>query len=527
MAEAGLILSILGLAAEGLKISETISAFLDRVGSASKDIQAIVTDVQSTSETLQKLADCLGNDGNSSLANEEWKSSTEAHLSTCRKIFSEIQSTISNHSVSQLESDTKFSRLKRIKVAFKHERVVGWKVKMDSVKTDFSFKINVLNLARHEKERQNERTHLRKKAEIDRLEYEKESLGLEIAYKKMMFAQKRAACFSSTPSSSDVDSDLSAKEEAPRQTGETVGRKNVPNKASASQPVSEGTHEGRPNMTKHGLVARRRRQQAQARGLRRQSSLRFDLVSSVEAQLSRKLAGTVDRKSLRALIQVLQEGKAEVERLKTCSAASTALKQEGAASDPPLPAEGAVLELLSESGQFQESEWNSEEDGNSVNAKSNRDAQATKLETIASSQDETTCPVSLHRSTTLDVSLDNFAPRLGSEGKRMQCDRIGSSSTPNKPKGTGITPEPRPVSFRAMTAASASWTAGTETLPTESFETAVHLKGPDDKSEVHLYQPGGEQSTRAQESATGFTIKKNPISALEHECIGSPPEVKL
>lgn len=69
MAEAGLVFSTLGLATKGFKIAETGSAFLKRVYGASKDIHAIVKDVQSTSEALNRLTDCLGRRGNSSLAN--------------------------------------------------------------------------------------------------------------------------------------------------------------------------------------------------------------------------------------------------------------------------------------------------------------------------------------------------------------------------------------------------------------------------------------------------------------------------
>lgn len=56
--------------------------------------------------------------------------------------------------------------------------MISWKVRLDSLKTDFAFKINVLNLARHEKERRIASARLRKKARLDRMEYEKESLRL-------------------------------------------------------------------------------------------------------------------------------------------------------------------------------------------------------------------------------------------------------------------------------------------------------------------------------------------------------------
>jgi hypothetical protein len=75
---------------------------------------------------------------------------------------------------------------------------------LDSLKSDFNFKISVLNFARHENERRAGRSRSRKEAESDRLEFEMESLGLTIAYKKIRFSQKRAA---DTPSNSKSSSD--------------------------------------------------------------------------------------------------------------------------------------------------------------------------------------------------------------------------------------------------------------------------------------------------------------------------------
>lgn len=77
MAEIGLVSVIVELAVEGFRVDKTVNVFLNRVHSARKDIRAITTDVQYTSETLQQLAGYLGEHGSSSFANEEWKGSTE------------------------------------------------------------------------------------------------------------------------------------------------------------------------------------------------------------------------------------------------------------------------------------------------------------------------------------------------------------------------------------------------------------------------------------------------------------------
>jgi hypothetical protein len=63
MAEIGLASAIVELAVEGFRIYKTAKVFLNRAHSAQKDVRAIATDVQSTSETLHQLADCLGKHG--------------------------------------------------------------------------------------------------------------------------------------------------------------------------------------------------------------------------------------------------------------------------------------------------------------------------------------------------------------------------------------------------------------------------------------------------------------------------------
>jgi hypothetical protein len=59
MAEAvavgGFAVSIIGLAAEGIKIAETITAFVDKIRNAPEEVRMLARDVKSTSNTLQEV----------------------------------------------------------------------------------------------------------------------------------------------------------------------------------------------------------------------------------------------------------------------------------------------------------------------------------------------------------------------------------------------------------------------------------------------------------------------------------------
>lgn len=515
MAEAALIFSFLDLAAEGLKISETISAFLDRFHSASKDIHALVTDVQSTSETLKQLADCLGKHENSDLANEEWKSNTEAHLSTCQRIFSDIQSTISDSKCSQLHFGTSFSRLKRFKAAFKHEKVINWRVRLDSLKTDFIFKLNVLNLARRENERQTASIRLKKKAELDRLEYEKESLGLEIAYKQKKFAQLRAAQLPSTSTRSDSDFGSSSDEEDAKESGNDAGKKAFQNRTTASQPVSEQKHESRPRAAKEGLIARRRRNEKQTGGSQGRSSLRLDLLSSLEELLPRNLEGTVDQDSLRALIQALQAGEAK-EGLTTSPLFSSTLAKEQTASDQQLEAGSncKTAEPKDDNEEFDESDWESDNEETATNtrlSKNARNAQLPRFETTPFASNtynpgqwlldaEMKGSPSSHRNTELDGFTEIVAP----EPVIAQYFCSNQTTWPYNPKGTVVNSVPGLTFNEAMVAANSPSTTVFGTSDSDRMGSGVHISEPNDVKDARISQPEAEKPTMEQESAAKF-----------------------
>ena len=84
MAEvAGLVVSAVGIAAEGLKISATITDFIGRFQDASEEIRLVVSDVQATAEVLELLKQSLDAENQAGLKWTSTKSLAEDEVSLC------------------------------------------------------------------------------------------------------------------------------------------------------------------------------------------------------------------------------------------------------------------------------------------------------------------------------------------------------------------------------------------------------------------------------------------------------------
>lgn len=129
----------------------------------------------------------------------------------------------------------------------------------------------------------------------------------------MKFDQRKAAQFTSTSTDSIEDFSCTSEEENLGGSRGSAKELAFPKDTSRSQPLSENKTASPSSVIKHQLDGRRRRLRQKARGMRGRSSLRVDLISSLEALLSRDSTGIIDQDSLRTLVKVLQEGEATTE----------------------------------------------------------------------------------------------------------------------------------------------------------------------------------------------------------------------
>lgn len=161
MAEiAGLVISAVGIAAEGLKISETIADFVGRFHNASAEIRLVVNDVQATSEVLEQLKESLDAEHQADLnwtAKISWYQDTKEKIGDCHAIFNEIKALVEAvERPDHINDDPQnpLRRSDRLKWAFSYQRkVVRWQGRLNVLKQDFVLRLHVSRYSQEERDR--------------------------------------------------------------------------------------------------------------------------------------------------------------------------------------------------------------------------------------------------------------------------------------------------------------------------------------------------------------------------------------
>jgi hypothetical protein len=196
MAEAvavgGFAVSIIGLAAEGIKIAETITAFVDKIRNAPEEVMMLARDVKSTSNTLQEVGDTLKFESVGKLASADWYQDTMEHIATCAKVFDEVQQWLRKSRAANAGADgISFSKRDRLKWALNPGRMSRLRASLERLKADFMFKLAVLAHIRAKIDQENVRQRQAMSRELGDLEFERQCLSLKIAYIKKVGIEEK------------------------------------------------------------------------------------------------------------------------------------------------------------------------------------------------------------------------------------------------------------------------------------------------------------------------------------------------
>ena len=161
MAEiAGLVVSAVGIAAEGLKLSHTITDFIGTFRNASEEIRLVVSDVQATSEVLEQLKESLNAENQADLnwtATKSWYQQTKRRINDCYTIFNEIKALLETIERPDHPGDDQQNPLRksdRLKWAFSHQRkAVRWQGRLNLLKQDFVWRLQVSRFSQDERDR--------------------------------------------------------------------------------------------------------------------------------------------------------------------------------------------------------------------------------------------------------------------------------------------------------------------------------------------------------------------------------------
>ncbi len=161
MAEiAGVVVSAVGIAAEGLKLSETIAAFIDRYHNASDEIRLVVTDVLETAEVLGQLSESLDAENQANLnwtAKHKWYHQTKRRIDDAYEIFNEIKRVLEDIENPDHPGEGQQGPLRktdRLKWAFSHERKASkWQGRLNLLKQDFAWRLQISTYLQNERDR--------------------------------------------------------------------------------------------------------------------------------------------------------------------------------------------------------------------------------------------------------------------------------------------------------------------------------------------------------------------------------------
>ena len=161
MAEvASLVVSAVGIAAEGLKLSETITDFLGRFHDASEEIRLVVSDVRATAEVLEQFKDALDAENQAGLkwtSTKSWYEETKTRVNDCYTLFREIKhilDTVENSDQLGEDQQGPLRKSDRWKWAFSNQRKVArLQGRLNLLKQDFVWRLQVSRYSQEERDR--------------------------------------------------------------------------------------------------------------------------------------------------------------------------------------------------------------------------------------------------------------------------------------------------------------------------------------------------------------------------------------
>lgn len=152
----GVVGAALAIAEQGLKLSQSIYDYVEKVRVADKDVQNIANDVRSTAIVLKELGANLERDEASAICSKEFFQAFDKNIKDCSKAFGNIedmlQKSIKTFQETPLsdESTKKVSNLstgEKFKWPFKRTKIGMLRNDLDRQKADLQMKLHVFMLA--------------------------------------------------------------------------------------------------------------------------------------------------------------------------------------------------------------------------------------------------------------------------------------------------------------------------------------------------------------------------------------------
>lgn len=164
MAEAiGIVGAAVGIAAEGLRLSQTLYEFVEKARLADADIKEIADDVKSTAIVLEQFGASLKLDEESMICSKEFYRVTSENIQDCSQAFISIDKALQKSikavkdvPLTEASDDRVYELRKRDKFwwSFKQTRVEKLRSNLERLKANLNLKMQVMAHAREVHERQ-------------------------------------------------------------------------------------------------------------------------------------------------------------------------------------------------------------------------------------------------------------------------------------------------------------------------------------------------------------------------------------
>jgi hypothetical protein len=142
----GAISSVMGIAAEGLKLSSTLNSCVEKVRSAGRDIKDVVQDVKSTAVLLQQFGENLRMEKEVRLFSTEYYDELSRCAKDCQSIFKELE-LVFPAAINSEDPDNKISAMRgrdKLKWSFRHTKVALLRTNLDRLKLQLNTMLVVM-----------------------------------------------------------------------------------------------------------------------------------------------------------------------------------------------------------------------------------------------------------------------------------------------------------------------------------------------------------------------------------------------
>lgn len=159
----GIVGAAVGVAAEGLRLSQTLYEFVENVRLADTDIKEVADDVSSTAVVLQQFEASLKLDEESMICTSEFYKVTSENIESCSAAFASIDKALQKSIKAVKDApatngnvDQVFELRKRDRFwwPFNKQRVENHRRNLDRLKANLNLKMQVMAHAREIHERQ-------------------------------------------------------------------------------------------------------------------------------------------------------------------------------------------------------------------------------------------------------------------------------------------------------------------------------------------------------------------------------------